>query len=627
MCHHEVSIMDTNKKTMSGYSLGLVNTARRGRSRGGTERKSPTPLPAVRVGWKKALKKLEDFRAEKNCTVHELFTVLSGSPSRTSLEEDAFISRLHKLLKPHTISTDDAKSLSRKLLIQRQTGYIVAKDLVSLLDIREVDPSHNVFPDWLLQRQDFCAIQHDNLTECSVRNLRVVSAARANQLVRSPADNKCIFNWMNLNCSFLTKKHAGKLMDFCREVEFQEFSENTTIFEQGSTNSPGAYMILTGFVSVSKNGSKLSTLAADSFFGEKSLLGNGPCLRNVTVETLVPTKVLFIARHAFMRIVSNPTQYPARDDIALFLCNYCASFRHFPFQHVLDTSQRISILNYSGLNQVVFHQNDRPRGLYVIRNGVVNIARIISIRGLLKQLDDDIFCHTDSNSMLENDKKNNSTVRLTVATLRRGNIIGESCLGHISNRRDYPGYTAVTGSESVEIYYLSEDECLNYLFKSEYREESRECIKDINHMTDIRRMDDTDLVLKYEKEIRTELMQRKALRRLDLQPIRQLNDSPTEDKSNKSSGIVKIGFSDERQSNPETTHQRVYRDKYKHRLNCLGLGMAGVPAGFLADQNIYNHRPKLRIAKKTKVAKINVDSNASALLQRRSHHVNFAPLS
>jgi len=523
--------------------------------------------------------------------------------SRTSLEEDVFISRLCKLLKPHAINTGDAKALSKKLLAQRQAGYIVAKDIMLLLDVREDYPSHKIFPDWLLQRQDFCAIQNDVMRECSVRNLRVVSAARACQVFRSPADNKCIYNWMNLNCSFLTtKNYSGKLMDFCRVVEFQEYSENSIIFEQGETTALGAYMILTGIVNIIKNGTKVGTLSADAYFGEKSLWGDAGDFRNVTVVTVVPTKMLFLAKHVFARIASNPTQYPARQDIALFLCNYCAPFRHFSLQHVLDTSRRISILSYNGLNQIILRQNERPRGLYVIRRGEVHITRSISIRALLKQLNDTLFSQSNSTSMLDDDKNNNSLVRLTVATLSRGNIIGEACLQQLNTRQNFLGYTALTASENVEIYYLDDDACLKYLLSSEFKEESEQCVADINQVAAARRiLDDADLVIEYEKEIRTELMQRRNLRNLNLQPVRMEHSGELlleKGKITQANTVVTVENHRDVLT-PETTHHRVYRDKYNHRLNCLGVGLTRIPSGYLDDQR-QQQNPRQRISKNIK---------------------------
>jgi CRP-like cAMP-binding protein len=572
------------KQTISGYRLGLSKKDRLDAKRLHDKKKPQVPLPPMRVGWKKALRKLEACRTEKKISIQEIFFLLSGSASRTSIDEDMFVTRLCKLLGPHVISRDDALSLSKKLLAQRKTGYIVAKDLMSILNIQEDDPSHIVFPDWLLQRQDFCAIQNNDLMECNVRNLRVVSAARACQTFRTPGDNKCIFNWMKLNCSFLTKHYTDKLMDFCRELEFQEFSEKVIIFQQGESTRPGAYMILTGIVNIIKNGSKIGTLSADAYFGEKSLLGGENAdFRNITVETVVPTKVLFISKPNFIRIISNPTQYPARQDVALFLCNYCAPFRHFPFQHILDTSRRIAIQNYNGLDQVILRQHDRPAGLYVIKSGVVDITRVISIKKVLKSLDDDNDSSNNNNSILQhkatdaneanNKKCSDAMVRLTVATLRRGNIIGEACLQNMLTH--FMGYSAVTASENVEIYYLGEEECLKYLFKSEFKEDKKECLKDIKYYTEMRRIADADLVLKFEKEIRTELMQRK-LRHLNLQPVRNnasvavvANDSNNKDNANP------VNNGEALLPKPESTP---FRDQYNHRLNCLGLDLGIGPA-------------------------------------------------
>ena len=606
-----------NKQIMPGYRLGLSKKDNR------NTKKSTVPLlPIMRVGWKKALRKLNEKRIEEGKSVQDIFIQLSGSASRTSMEEDVFVTRLCKLLGPHVISKDDALSLSKKLLANRKTGYIIAKDITSLLDIREGDKSHVVFPDWLLQRQDFCAIQNNGEMECTVRNLRVVSAARACEVFRSPADNKCIFNWMKLHCSFLSKNYADKLMDFCREMEFVEFNEKEILYDQGDIPAdPGMYMILTGILNIFKNGTKVSSISADGHFGEKALMGEHHECRNVTVETVVPTKCLFLSKSSFKRIVANPTQYPARQDIALYMCNYCAPFRHFSFQHILDTSRRIVIENYNGLNDVILCQNERPRGLYVIKSGVVDITRVISIKKVLQSLDDDVFNKAGGDSLLEANKKSDAMVKVTVATLRRGNVIGEDCLPiMVSNSKRVSGYTAVTASDNVELYFLREDECLSYLFKSEFTEEKNECLKDIKYLTENRRINDADLVLKYEKEIRTELMQRR-LRRLNLQPVGLRNTVPISvvEKEELYSILPASQGGSSRHAPPESISPPTspYRDQYGHRLGCLSLHGLETTGG--RRRRVTTMIKPKRITPNTSVVTVKAMKSKQALTTRPHH--------
>ena len=552
--------------TIAGYRLGLTKKDELDAKKW-LKKKPCVPQPSGRVGWKKALRKLEEMRSEQDISVSDMFIQLSGSVSRTSLDECSFVSSVCKHLGPYVISKDDAQALAKKLLAQRKTGYIIAKDLMMLLKVKEDNSSHQVFPDWLLQRQDFCEIQNNASLECNVRNLRVVSAARACQTMRNPADIKCLFNWMNLNCSFLTRHYGEKLMDFCREVEFKEYSENESIIQEGDSRNPGVYMILTGIVSVLKNGSKLSTLTADGYFGEKSLQGDLFAFHNVSVVTFVPTKVLFISRSIFKRIISNPTQYPPRQDIALFICNYCAPFRYFSFQNILDASRRILIESYNDINQVILRQNDRPSGLYIITKGVVEIVRVVSINDVLKSLDDEMLHMSNArySPPEQHKKRKDAVVQLTLATLHRGNIIGESCLMNLRRART-SGYSAITASENVELYKLEQRECLQYILDSASEDEAKQCLSDIKLFTEMRRLSDADFVLKFEDEIRSELVQRN-LRRLNLRPIRSL--------------VVAQGYHDHTSNRQEKTHSpnpdSPYRDQYNHRLNCLGF--SGIGAG------------------------------------------------
>jgi len=525
----------------------------------------PHFLPCLRVGWKKALKKVEDYRSEKVLNILDFFTEVSGSPSRTSIGEDLFVSRLCVLLGPHVVSKEDIQCLAKKLLSRRKTGFIIAKDIMNLLNINENLTAHSIFPDWLLERQDFCTIQNDNFLECSVRNLRVVSAARVIKQLRSSSDNNIIFSWMKVHCYFLTKHNSDKLVDFSREMEFHEYADNVTIYKHGDVANT-VFMILTGEVAVMReNGSTICVLSADSYFGEKTLLNANSELRNHRVVTIVPTKVLSLTKEEYIRIMSNPTQYPARQDIALFLCNYCAPFRHFSFQHVLDTSRRVAIENYNGLNQVIVHQDDRVRGLYIIKNGSVDLTRVVSIKRVIKSLED---CSSDSaatkaEDLLEAHCKGDALVRITVATLGRGQIIGEACLDSMARR--YLSYSAVTASENVEVYFLSKEEILTYFFAGNVAAEKKAFVKDINNLTEMRRIDDASLVLKFENEIREVLVRRK-LKQLNLRPVRKLGVTYTTLGTSASSKSL--------YGDPKSNSLDIFRDQYDHRLNCFGVVQA-----------------------------------------------------
>ena len=502
----------------------------------------------VRKGWKRALEMLQDVCKKRNLSEQNALTLLTGSPSEKIVSVNNFVDRLCQLL-GSDISKSEAVSLSNKLRSQQNfghSGHILVGDLIRSLRLKEEVKCHNnaIFPDWLLKRNDFNVFQKNMCFEDGTSNISVIGAARTAHHMRSPKENKILLKWMKTYCSFLSGCLSDKMLDFCREVEFKEYEEDMTVYQQGESNDSGAFMILTGTVHIEKNGSKVWSFSANSYFGEKSLIGErNSDIRPASAITSTPTKMLCLPKHKFLRIVTGPTQFPTREGVALFLCNSCRPFRHFTFQHILETSRRITIESITGGNKTVIKQGSRLRGIYIIRSGDVQLRRAISVKSVMKSLEGNDAERTEVCANRAN--RLEPDVNISIASLRKGCIIGESCiLGDLP--KQCAQYSAITVSEKVELCFMGEDDALKYLFSIEHDNATNAFLDELKGQTETRRIDDASLIMTYNIEIRQSLMRRK-LRKLKLKPIRATHSAEKSLEKRKT----------------------LFRDSYNHRLNCI----------------------------------------------------------
>lgn len=90
--------------------------------------------------------------------------------------------------------------------------------------------------------------------------------------------------------SSLSDKHLQAIAKMAKETQF---SQGTTIVQEGDRSKVGFFLILDGQVEVRKGNKVLSRLGAGQFFGEMAVLDGQP--RSADVVAATPTKCLVLA--------------------------------------------------------------------------------------------------------------------------------------------------------------------------------------------------------------------------------------------------------------------------------------------------------------------------------------------
>ena len=99
----------------------------------------------------------------------------------------------------------------------------------------------------------------------------------------------------------LSKRH---LRELARVSGVADYGEGETVVQQDAAGDV-CFVILDGEARVVRNGRRLATIAAGSFFGEMSLLDGAP--RTASVITEEPSRLLSLPRSAFVELLAaNP---------------------------------------------------------------------------------------------------------------------------------------------------------------------------------------------------------------------------------------------------------------------------------------------------------------------------------
>src|SRR3954452_2790116 len=123
----------------------------------------------------------------------------------------------------------------------------------------------------------------------------------------------------------------------------------------------------------SSNEVKVAELTAGNFFGEMSLISGRR--RTATAKAIGPTRLIEIPRKAILKMLANAPRAKALVDQAFLLRAFGGYlFPGIPEAQLGELVERATVITL-GKDAVVFRENDPSDAFYLIRNGMVKIAK------------------------------------------------------------------------------------------------------------------------------------------------------------------------------------------------------------------------------------------------------------
>ncbi|OMJ94421.1 hypothetical protein SteCoe_2475 [Stentor coeruleus] len=274
----------------------------------------------------------------------------------------------HPLL---VLNIDSTKSIRTQKIYspQNSVNTSTCRSIPSLPKI-EFDPKlSDVFPQWLLGRQDF----QDALSAHS-SDLNPATICRKPHYQRDSLEVRALKAWTQ-ECFFfqhLTERTANEVRKKLRTLNF---NKGDTIFKQ---NDPGDcfYIVAKGLVEVYKDGIEfIDIIGPKNTIGECALENN--CLRSATLIAKTPVSLLFLKNDDYNDIVHRQKHKERLDMIEYlksipFFCTFYGSkleriaWNLFPMQYKK--------------NQIIYSINDEPMNFYIIRKGSVKMEKTVSLK-------------------------------------------------------------------------------------------------------------------------------------------------------------------------------------------------------------------------------------------------------
>lgn len=274
----------------------------------------------------------------------------------------------HSLL---VLNNDSTKSFKTQKIYSPQNSVNTSscKSIPNLPKIELDTQLSDVFPQWLLGRQDF----QDALSTHS-SDLNPATICRKPHYQRDSLEARALKAWTK-ECLFfqhLTERTANEVRKKLRTLNF---NKGDTIFKQ---NDPGdcLYLVAKGLVEVYKDG-----VGFVDIIGPKNTIGEGAlennCLRNATLIAKTPVSLLVLKNDDYNDIVRRQKHKERFDMIEYlksmpFFCTFYGSkleriaWNLFPMQYKK--------------NQIIYSINDDPMNFYIIRQGSVKMEKTVSLK-------------------------------------------------------------------------------------------------------------------------------------------------------------------------------------------------------------------------------------------------------
>lgn len=236
----------------------------------------------------------------------------------------------------------------------------------------KLDPEQkfsDIFPQWLLSRQDFQDTLHTHSSD-----LNPSSICLKPHYQRDPLEVRALKSWTK-ECLFfqhLTEYAANEVRKKLRTLNFEK---GYTIFKQ---NDPGdcLYLIAKGLVEINKAGvGVIDIVGPKNTIGESAIENNS--LRNATIIAKSPVSLLLLKIDDYNDIVRRQ-KHRERFDMVDYLKSI-PFFNSFFGSKLERVAWNLYPMQYKK-GQVVYSIHDDPVNFYIIRQGSVKMEKTVSIK-------------------------------------------------------------------------------------------------------------------------------------------------------------------------------------------------------------------------------------------------------
>ncbi|OMJ72715.1 hypothetical protein SteCoe_28782 [Stentor coeruleus] len=274
----------------------------------------------------------------------------------------------HPLL---VLNNDSTKSIRTKKIYSPQNSVNTSscRSIPNLPKIESDQEFSDVFPQWLLSRQDF----QDSLSVHS-SDLNPATICRKPHYQRDSLEVRALKAWTK-ECLFfqhLTERTANEVRKKLRTINI---NKGDTIFKQ---NDPGdcLYLVAKGLVEVYKNGIEfIDIIGPKNTIGEGALENN--CLRNATLIAKTPVSLLVLKNDDYNDIVRRQ-KHKERFDMIEYLKSI-PLFCTFYGSKLERIAWNLFPMQYKK-NQIIYSINDEPMNFYIIRQGSIKMEKTVSLK-------------------------------------------------------------------------------------------------------------------------------------------------------------------------------------------------------------------------------------------------------